>query len=299
MGWGAFIYNVELFYNFVLCTYILQLSQTITAAKKGQNLPTMRLGDLAAEQAEGDSEEEVLEPPPDVEDNQLPPVRGPRRRKRPAEALGRNPEADAIDDPDAPDRQTRLLTTQRMEQRLDRLLRLDPNPVQAEKTSWGLWLGAVAANVPDDRFPEFMNRTWALCAEFGTRWASTRPSRLSSSSTQQNPAAAQSSYQADYTSPSAFRGSYQSSTQPGTSTQGGQYGGQYNQWSQPSNLTYTQLQTPRPAQGTTPTGMNTGGASLGVSGLSLDSSSMGQCMGMSLTMSPTALAQGVDINQQQ
>jgi hypothetical protein len=138
--------NLEFCYNFVLCTYILQLGQTIVAAKKAQNLPTMRLGDQPDEVAVevgGESEEEnVLQQPPHVEDNQMPEINRPRRRKKAAEALGRNPESDAVMDPDAPERQTRLVTAQSMEARLDRLLQVDPNPVQAEKTNWGLWLVA-------------------------------------------------------------------------------------------------------------------------------------------------------------
>jgi hypothetical protein len=274
--------------NLVLCTYILQLGETIQAAKKAQKLPTLRLGDQPDEvEIGGESEEEdVLQQPPNVEDNQLPELTRPRRRKRPAEALGRNPE---VMDPDAPEQQTRLVTAQRMEERLDRLLQVDPNPLQAEKTNWGLWLAAVSANIPDDRFPEFMNRTWALCSEFGNRWSQPRQS---STTTQPHRTTdfAQSSGSSTYQTASYAAPSTTSPFPAGSSSQGAQYVGQYESgnWSQQGNMSYSQLQTPRPS-GNTPTGMHTSSTSLG--GLSIDSTTLGQCMSMSL-LSPTSLAQG-------
>jgi hypothetical protein len=134
-----------------------------------------------------------------------------------------------------------------------------------------------------------MNRTWALCSEFGNRWSQPRQS---STSTQPHPTTdfAQSSASSTYQTASYAAPSTTSPFRAGPSSQGAQYAGQYesSNWSQQGNMSYAQLQTPRPS-GSTPTGMHTSNTSFG--GLSMDSTTLGHCMNMSL-LSPTALAQG-------
>lgn len=151
--------------EYFLCTYILQLKKKVQQAKAAQGMEVTRLGDLAMSDVEMG-----LDEPPDVEFSPSMPVIHAPRKRRPARDAQTAQTAEVAVDRDAG---SNLVGAQRrlFENRLDRLLQMDPNPSQAEKTNFGLWLAAVSANMPDHHFVDFQQRAQDLCNHYVTsRW---------------------------------------------------------------------------------------------------------------------------------
>lgn len=241
--------------EYFLCTYILQLKKSVQQAKAAQGMEVTRLGDLA-----DPDPDTCLEEPPDVEFSPKMPVIHPARKRR--SARDAQTEEVAVDR----DAGSNVVGAQRrlFESRLDRLLQIDPNPSQAEKTNFGLWLAAVSANMPDHHFQDFQRRAQDLCNHFAnSRWAASAIPIPSGTGQFQTPAPPLPRQMSDPTG----QHSGVNTPQQGRPQYSGQYSGEQ---------TYHNLQ---------PAGMNTSLPSFS----SVDSTGMGSFLGM---LSPSTLVTG-------
>ena len=220
--------RLDIINEYFLCTYILQLKKKVQQAKAAQGMETTRLGDLVLQEREtGLAEPNSVELSPGMPDFRAPV--NARKKKQARDAQTDQTDEVSVDR----DAGSNVVGAQRrlFETRLDRLLQMDPNPSQAEKTNFGLWLGAVSANMPDHQFQEFQQRAQDLCNHFATsRWTArqqinTNPTFNipSSSGTGQFQQPAQVMRQmSDPTGPAAFN----TTPQQGPSQYASQYSGE-------------------------------------------------------------------------
>ena len=77
---------------------------------------------------------------------------------------------------------SRAVDSEQLKQKLDSVLAANTQPEKAEKLNYGQWVASCIAQVPDRRWAQFLNRSFALIQEFVPR-PSAQPQQYGSQST--------------------------------------------------------------------------------------------------------------------